>query len=155
LPASLASKDGFKVNSRDSPVALVLERGCHCSTELVRHLEATERPIGTINNFKPIAFGEPMQCLGLQAVDLLVYEQNKFVTDSNREGRPRRPVRLPYQALQMVPHDWTVLGAHEIGDLLVQLIQDDLVRGGAAEVHKRHPTARIEIDGDIIEARRK
>jgi len=148
-------EEWLKANNLETPMALVLERGCHYSTELVRHLEETERPIGTINNFNPVTFGGPLEFLGLQAADLLVYEQNKFLTDSNSLGRAVQPARVPYQALQVVPHNWTVLGAEEIGGVVMQLILDDLRRGGADEVHKHHPHAQIEIDGQVIEARRK
>ncbi len=132
-------------NAKNDPVSLMLE--CSDFTAgLLRHLEDVERPLGTIGKFESISTGKPQTFLGLQAADLIAYEQNKYLTECERKGRAFRPLRATYKGLQDIPHDWEALGAAEIGDILIELVLGDLRTGGPEEVWRRHPGATIEID---------
>jgi hypothetical protein len=81
----------------EPPIALVLEAGCQYSSELMRHLEEYERPVGSLNNFRPIAFGTRASFPGLQAADLLAYEQGKYLTECFKQNRAVEPVSSPCQ----------------------------------------------------------
>jgi hypothetical protein len=139
-----------KRNGLQPPIGLVLETGCEYSSELIRHLEELERPLGSLNAFGPISFGTRLQYPGLQAADLLAYEQGKYFTDSLNQGRAVA-LRLPYKVLQCVPHDWKLLGAHDIMSLTLDILINDLVIGDLETVRKLHPQMTVTIDGKVVD----
>jgi len=60
---------------------------------------------------------------------------------------------VPYEILQYVPHDWKILDAHAISNVLIDMVLNDLRTGGIEEVQKFHPKTTIAIDGQLFEAR--
>jgi hypothetical protein len=137
-------------NEREPPIMMVLASGSPFSTELMRHLDAQERPLGSLNDFGPIGFGTPREQTGIQAADLLAYEQGKYLTQCVKNDRAVRP-RFPYSLLQALPHDWQLFDLHTIADLLITTVMSDLQHGGIKAVRQRHPNAKTTIDGHEID----
>lgn len=132
------------------PILMVMESGCEYSRELIRHLDELERPMGWLNDFGPVSFGTRLQFPGLQAADLLVYEQGKFVTEYLKVNHQKKP-RVPYELLSCIPHDWHIMGAHEIAEAQMGMLLNDMLIGDIEAIRKYHPHLKITIDGEVFD----
>ncbi len=71
----------------------------------------------------------PRECLALQAADFLAYEQCKYFADCVKQSRPVEP-RMTMRMLKSVPHEYKLMDAYSMGDLLITVVMNDLRQAG-------------------------
>lgn len=122
----------MKANDQVPPLDVLFESGCEFSRQFTRELETDERPHEVLNQFGAIAFDTRHRFPGLQAADFLAYEQCKYFTDCLKREGAVKP-RVPLLMLKSIPHEWKLLDAYALGDLLITLVVNDLRQAGEIE----------------------
>jgi len=116
-------------NDQEPPLDVLFEAGCEFSKQFVRELENDERPQGALNEFGVVSFDTKHRFPGLQAADFLAYEQCKYFTDCLKREIAVKP-RVPLLMLKSIPHEWKLLDAYALGDLLITVVMNDLQQAG-------------------------